>query len=590
MKSICYLIITFFVLSSAWAQNDNRGRARPGYNPENLTDAEKRESETFVHEGLSQQTMLKECAGLSDSEAELFQKDQAAAYKQFGDKLTEGMSRCGGNEEIKGGGLSPEMASAITKAYTAIIGLGGLGGTMKLKPLDEVAAETTPVADGATGEGTTDAAPAEPEQASANSQTNEADQQSEKDERNDTDYCKYIAVGTETITMVQQTMAQQEINTIPLPEESNAQRAALMRVSRGYKERSKNAQTQFMGWGATTGCYAVMMYTPLSAASGTAWQNLLKLGASGFLTYVFAEQVSGFDKAAKETARIANLLPGAGDCNPHTDRDCYCSQTTTMGDPKYCAPYAHQRSIRDPGITLRTSCITNRAESDPKCACLTNDTCLSKGIDTMFSLDGLSGQVNPAFAQDLRNLSSGTVAGSLDTAAVNRNLSAARTAMRKASDGLAKLTPPNSTLTPGQIKQAEFLESRGVPKTLAQAMATQELSKNGFKNTLALGGSRPGSKTAPVKDKSFNSSLIDRSSSGGLKPKKSKKAGSGAANPFAKYLNKNGNGKSSSNGEILNFAQKAQARAQISNRKDSSVFDIISRRYQVSAWRRLELE
>ncbi len=606
MKSICYLIISLLIIGPIWAQNDNRGRARPDYNPDNLTDAQKRESETYIHEGYSQAEMLKGCAGLSDSEAELFQKDQAAAYEQFGDKLTEGMARCNGTEEVKGGGLSPEMAMAISKAYTMIIGMGGLGGTMKLPDLDKVAADRVAETNAAltesgvenvedlTAQERTDAISGSDNQSVKDAGTAEQEATTEaegEDERDDTDYCKYIAVGTETIAMLQQTLAQEEINNVPLEEEKNAQRAALMRVARGYKERSKNAQTQFMGWGATAGCYAVTMFTPVSAASASAWQNWLKLGASGFLTYVFGEQKAGFENAAEKTEQIANGLPGAGECNPHTDRDCYCSQTTTMGDPKYCAPYAHQRSIRDPGVTLRTSCITNKAEADPKCACLANDSCLHKGIDTLFSLDGLSGQVNPAFAQDLRNLSSGTVAGALNTDAVNRNLAAARNAMRKASDELGKLTPPNSKLTPAQIKQAEFLESKGVPKTLAQAMAAEKV-KGDFSKTLALGGgsrSRPSASTAS-KDKSFNSSLIDRSSSGGLKTKRAKKAASNTANPFSKFLNKKGGSNNSSNGEILNFAQKAQASAQISNRKESSVFDIISRRYQVSAWRRLDLD
>lgn len=599
MKSTSYFIISLLFVSLAWAQNDNRGRANAKADP-NLTDAERRESETFIHEGRSQALMLQECAGLSESEAELYQKDQAKAYQQFGDKLTTGMDRCGGNEEVKGLGLSPEMAGAITTAYSAIIGLGGLGGSMKLKPLDEVAAEKPATNEpAANSQPNTTTEPGANTQPDANTDTSATADNSaggdsseggkQEDERDDTDYCKYVAVGTETIAKVQQTMAQQEINNVPLEEEKNAQRAALMRVSRGYKERQKNANTQFMGWGATTGCYAVMMYTPVSAASGSAWQNLLKLGSAGFLTTVFYQHVEGFKEAAKETKRIADLMPGAGECNPHTDRDCYCSEPTTMGDPRYCAPYAHQRTIRDPGVTMRTSCITNKAESDPKCACLQNDSCLHKGIDTLFSLDGLSGQVNPAFAGDLRNLSSGTIAGTLNTDATNRNLTAARNAMRKADEGLSKLTPPISKLTPAQIKEAEFLESKGVPKTLAQAMAAQPV-KGDFSKSLALGGGSRSATSSATKDKSFNASLVDNGSSKGLNNKKAKKTQNAAANPFAKFMNKSGNGKSSSNGEILNFAQKAQAGAQISNRKDSSVFDIISRRYQVSAWRRLELE
>lgn len=601
MKSTSYFILSLLFVSLAWAQNDNRGRARPNYNPDNLTDAERRESESYIHEGLNQEVMLQECANLTPEEAELFQKDQAKAYQQFGDKLTEGMATCGGDKEVKGLGLSPEMAGAISKAYSMIIPM--MGGGLKLTSLKDISAEKTAQtnqaldnAAGADGTKVADMSATERADAIKNSsdqsvkdaaaQENTAAEEAKDDERDQTDYCQFVAMGTEAIAMVQQTMAQQEMNTIPLEQENNAQKAALMRVSRGYKERAKNAQTQAMGWGVTTGCYTYMMFKP--SVDKKAWQNWLKVGASGFLTTVFALQVKGFNNAAETTKNIANLLPGAGDCNPHTDRDCYCSQTTTMGDPKYCAPYAHQRSIRDPGVTMRTSCITDKAEADPKCACLQDDSCIHKGIDTLFSLDGLSGQINPAFAGDLKNLSTGTIAGSLNTDAINRNLSAARNAMRKANQELSKLSSPNPKLTPSQLKEAEFLESRGVPKTLAQAISAEKVTGN-FNKTLALGGSRPAA-TSAAKEKSFNASIVDNSSSGGLNNKKAKKTQNAAANPFAKFMNKGGNGKSSSNGEILNFAQKAQAGAQISNRKDSSVFDIISRRYQVSAWRRLELE
>src|SRR5690606_18254005 len=160
------------------------------------------------------------------------------------------------------------------------------------------------------------------------------------------------------------------------------------------------------------------------------------------------------------------------DCNPHTDRDCYCSEPTTMNDPKYCAPYLHKRTIRDPGITMRTSCINNQAQADPQCKCLANDSCVHTGIDTLFKLDGVGGQVNPAMMADLKGLSTGMVAGSLNSSAINRNLAAARTAMKKANDELSKLAPPKPTLTSSEELEAVQFEKFGVPKTLAKALAS----------------------------------------------------------------------------------------------------------------------
>ncbi len=581
MKSTFYLLIALLFATSAWAQNNNRGRSRPNYNPTNLTDAQRKEADTFVHQGREQRIALEACAteagsGLTAEESKLFQTDPAKAYQQFGDKLDKAQDLCGGKEEVKGLGLSPEMAGAITKAYAAIIGLGGDAfGKMKLKSLDDVAKDkqATEATEATETAETTDAG--------------KADEASEKDERDDTDYCKWVAVGTEAIAMVQQTMAQQEMQSVPLAQENSAQRAAILRVKRGYEERRKNAQTQFIGWGVTAGCYTAMMFRP--AVSKKAWQNWVKVGASAFLTTVFGLQVKGFKEAAEKTGRVADALKTGDNCNPHTERDCYCSEPTTMHHPQYCAPYLHQRSIRDPGITMRTSCIDNRAQADPNCDCLINDACLHTGMDTLFSLDGLGGEVNPAFLSDLKALSTGTLPGSLNAPANTRTANAARTAMKKADEELAKLAPPNPILTKEQEKEAKFLESQGVPSTLARAMASTPVDGD-MKAALAATQSRfKGVSVAAKPASDFKASLKDSASGGGLRPKKAKKV-EDKANPFAKFMNQNKKGPAQPTGNVLHLAQKAQDSAQISNRKESSVFDIISHRYKTSAWRRLELE
>lgn len=582
-----YCLLSLLLLAGqSMAQNDNRGAPKPNYEPENLTDAQRRESESFVHEGKTQRVMMQECAGLTDEESKLFQKNPSKAYEQFGDKLNEGMKTCQGQAEAKSMGLSPEMAGAISKAYTMVIGLGGAGGGLKLTDLNKVAEEKQAAADALKPEeGVEATAEQQTAQQNAQADADQAKADAENDDRDNTDYCKYVAVGTEAIAMVQQTMAQQEINSVPLEQENSAQRASLMRVARGYKEREKNAQTQTMGWGVTTGCYAAMMAR--SSVSKSAWQNWLKLGASGFMTVVFNGHKKDFKNAHDKTKKIAGMLPGAGDCNPHTDRDCYCSEPTTMNHPQYCTPYLHQSSIRDSGISMRTSCINNRAEADPQCRCLTDESCVHNGIDTMFTVDGIKGQVNPALLSDLKGLSSGTAAGLLNSEAISRNLNAARNAMRKADEELAKLAPPKSSLSQSEQREAAFLESQGVPPTLAKAIAATDL--NGQEPEKALASFRS-SFTPPsqVKSSSFDTSVRDTPSASGLRPKKAAKKET-AANPFAKFINQ-GKGKQVPTGNILNLTQKAEAQAQISNRKETSVFEIISHRYQISAWRRLELD
>lgn len=611
MKSLFYLLFVALISTSLWAQNNNRGRARPNYNPENLTDAERKESESFIHEGKTQRVMMEQCAGLTEEESKLFQTDPSKAYEQFGDKLSSGMELCEGKAQVKGAGLSPEMAGAITKAYAMIIGLGGEAfGKMKMKSLKEVAAEKPTQTDTPSSTNTTPNTTTQTDTPSATDtpqntttqtdtpqdNTKTGDAAKDEKEKDNTDYCKWVAVGTEAIAMVQQTMAQQEIQSVPLAEEASAQRAALLRVKRGYEERQKNARTQAWGWGITTGCYTAMMATAAFNVTGYAtnikdgWSNYLKLGAAGFLTVVFGTHASKFKDAAEKTGLIADMLPGKGDCNPHTDRDCYCSQPTTMNHPQYCAPYLHQNTIRDPGITMRTSCINDQAEADPKCACMQTNSCLHNGMDTVFTMDGFAAQVNPTYLSDLKSLSTGTVPSSLNASANSRNSNAARTAMKKADEELSKLQPPNPNLTEKQTQEAKFLEAQGVPPTLARAMASTPLEGDA-KEIMAAVQSRFGNAaaSAPAGSTSFNASLKDRAQSNGLRPKKAAKK-EDKSNPFAKYLNQGKGTKQQPTGNILNLAQKAEANAQISNRKESSVFDIISHRYKTSAWRRLELE
>jgi hypothetical protein len=43
-------------------------------------------------------------------------------------------------------------------------------------------------------------------------------------------------------------------------------------------------------------------------------------------------------------------------------------------------------------------------------------------------------------------------------------------------------------------------------------------------------------------------------------------------------------------GDVLHFAEKAEAAAQINNRKDDNIFQIISRRYQITGMRNLQLQ
>ena len=490
----------------------------------NLTDQDRHLSETFIHNGKVQRAMDEECAKL--------------------DKKHDGA--CQGNGKTKFAGMDSGQVKMIAKMYTMIIGMMDLGGIPK-------------------SEGT------------LASQTKAADKAGEeKPDKEMKDNCKFIPMATEIIAQFKQTSEQTNLANLP-ENQTTAQKESLFKAARSHEQRSENHKIQAMGFTAGGACYAMMMIQ----ASLTDPQIWLKVGASSFLAAFYWSEVDKHKKIAEELRRIANKLPGAGDCNPITERNCYCSQPETQYDPKYCLPNVLAKRKPKPGF-IPVTCIDINMKPDPECKCTSTNTCFDQKFlgDIKITAPGnalATTRFKPIRDLARGNLSSGDLAGT----------GAGRNAVRKLlgdikgkiPDGLGGVVTSND-----QKKEFDSLKGLGFPPRLASLIATTKAPAGSDKNIARFrGANRIAAYNKRGKRYGKSKVLSFRGGRGlGGKKKRNKK---GKFNPFA--LKKKG--KKSSKGNILRFGAKAAASAEIRKDSETSIFRVLSLTYQ-KKWKDLEAD
>lgn len=500
-----------------------------GYDPNksNLTDQEYGISKQH-HQGKAQREFEEKCVKTGDLD------DQKA---------------CAG-QEAEGNilGISTKMVGMLSKAYVLVIGVGGIGDTYQV-------AKT----------------PADP----AN--------KTEADDGKRSDYCKYIALGTEAIATFQQMSAQNNLqNTAPGPDQ-HKQIAQLEKARLSHVERSKTAKIQAYGWTATTGCYAATITYAIASGGLSTGGNIISLvvkaaASSLFMAFAWVQVGAHEDYADRISKIIKEFATKDGNCNPITQRDCYCAQPDTQSDPTYCTPYLHQRRIA--ATALRISCLNNELKADPKCSCATNDTCFDKKFFNMTS--GLNfGSANDPIRKTIDDFSRGqlTGGGTLNSASLRQNAKRSVAGIRGLFD---KFPAPN--LTSSQLSDAKEISAfadlpPSASATLAAEPMTAEAQKrvSTFKNSIAsYSGGRD-----------YQSGRMARSNTmyfggGNINGQHNKKD---ETNIDLLKLAKGRNPK----GNFLKFQQKAEHAAQINRRSDTNLFEIISRRYQVTGRRALEI-
>ncbi len=533
----------------------------------NLSDQD-RQLLNYEHSGYLQRDMnekfKEECEAQGKS-------DKACEDIKFGREATSGKKFLG---------LSPGMIGALSKAYTMIIGVSGLGSKIITNPDGEWNVSRFAKKDKADNSPTESSSQTENiEQKSATTDQSETEDlveetaEKEKKEEKQEDYCRYIAMGTETIATFMQTKENELIQSIPVNDRT-AQVDMLYQQKNAHLSRARSVNTQVIGWGASAACYTAVMLGPASPTSVTNW---LKLGASTLLWRYYSWEKKTHKNAAKTVQAVIDKLGSKGECNPINDRGCYCAQPETQNDQRFCLP-----QLREGGVagTYQVSCLTGNLKNDPTCACATTNTCLDKRIKTSLANihvpKSLAGNISPFFEVTKGISRPGANEYDIDSGS-NKLFANASKILR---DNATKLGLPNKELSKKQIEEALAL-SQFLPNSAAKKFASAKSPK----------GTRKFSKKFKARPNSYTSTPGKISNQ--FQDPKIRLRGGQALSPKSPKRNGRYNSKRVSSGgsqKVLRFATKATKSAQIYKDKSLNIFDVVSNRYRRTAKKRLEVK
>jgi hypothetical protein len=494
-----------------------------------LTDKDRFESQVFVHDGLNNRQIQEECEKLKDSRA------------------------CQGRGGTKFLGIDSGMVQAVSKVYSmfgAVMGASGGGGFSA--PKAEAPAE------GAT-------------------ETATEGQASEGESEGKQDYCAYIPAVGETLATFTQQLGQQTIAAESQGQETQ-QKAQLYQASRSHGTRAKTAKMQGTVWGSTAACYGAYMASGKIAID---WKVIAKAAGAGFLTIFWFNEAKQQEHYASEVKRIADELPGRGVCNPHTEKDCYCAQPETQYDPTHCVPELHKKAVAT--TSFRVPCADKDMKPDASCDCIGADACFDTEYFSNIKAPGFVQFANSAGGKDFRDLTRGSLNNGTLAAGSNSNSARAR----KLLGDLGPKVKTSPSLDKSGLSANDAFTSLGVPGSVARLLASQKVNSQG-KNRVASLTSGFGKGTGNFSNQKRAASrktgvLRFNRAKASVGPKK--KSSSSSAFKFKRKKSKTRSG-----AKTLKFAQRAQKSAQITKNKDRPIFEIISRRYQVSGWKRLDIQ
>ena len=517
----------------------------------NLTDQEVQLKENFIHQGLANQIITDKCSG-------------------------ENANLCNGEaSRHKFLGVDTNMIKALSQAY-ALFGVsagGSFGSISKGKGALKK-------------EGGSESSEAPSDQGEKPIADKKETSKDKADKKAD-DYCKYIPTATEGISTAVQMANSKALSGGEIGNGDTAQRDALLKAAKSHDSRAKMAQIQAAGWFGGAACYAVNVATGKFAMD----KNLIiKMGAATLLGGFYQSEVKVNKEYADKTRKIADSLPGKGDCNPITDNLCYCSQPSSENDPTYCAKGLSKKAIA--ATSYRLACTTDDLKIDPTCECEKNNSCFDTYLETQgegtLELGGLGYSNSPFKA--IRSLARGELLGStINTSSTDGTSALAKRGLREISSKLDN----NSNLNKNQKAMADAMIKRGIPANVAALMAQEQPSQSSLNSATAKINGQASGLSLDSAEQPRGSNVVNFGGGNGLgyKGASSGKGSSAADEILAKLAPGQ---KASVNSKILEFAEKAnnQAKqnAQIRKGSDTPLFEIISLRYQTSGRRLLEVK
>lgn len=392
----------------------------------------------------------------------------------------------------------------------------------------------------------------------------------------DVDYCGLVPSATELAAQSYQSFQNQEI-ALPLGTEAasstrppqNKQRESLEALRRSHNTRADAATMQTGGWGATAACYTGMLATGnIPPSKGT----FLKLGGAVLLTGFYGMKVKRHKEYSKKVKDIIKKLPQAGECNPITENNCYCNHPTTANDPEHCLPQIYAKRAQDGGTV--TSCVDRNLQVDDSCNCLASNSC----FDTTFkdiTVGKLGTLSNSGLFKGFEDITRGRLDSGRVTSAANQQLAIANRAIKNNAAKLAS----GLSLNEREKAQARALTGLGIEPVLAANLAKipeTPKSRSIAQRIRASGASGLTSLKLKPSGKKFGESKVLYFGGGGLKGNQKSRSSRRSRGRKSKVK------KGKKNPNVLNFASKAASKADVNRDSTTNIFQIISRRYQLS--------
>jgi hypothetical protein len=524
-----------------------------------ISDADRAQTNS-VNEEFSKMELERLCA------AQEFEDDDVTAK-------VDDISRICAGGEMEVMGMSEGTIQMASKAYQTMTNfINTTGIVKKLSKASEKTENPTPEAKGEADKKNTPSEDTKGDPSKKADAKKDADGESKDDEF--VDVCGYIGGGVETISGFQQQNFQEHLSGIPVNAE-NAQTESLHKIKRNYREKSKNNSTNSIGWGATTTCYVASI--AVSPPVGWGWAGrVLKTTASGFLTGFNSALSNRNKQASNALARVIQQMPGKGDCNAITERNCFCSLPSNLNNEQYCMPEIRARLKRSYGTQM--VCLDRFRRPDDDCSCIARNDCFDQTF--MSAVNGLNfgDSFESMNRKNIKAISRGGLGrsdGQLATLSDNA-LKTAKRALR--SVPLNKI--PKIKLSSNQLDQLNDASSLGIPKALAATLAAQRPASKNLQRRIRGGRSSYAKKYSSRGNKNKRNNLQLSGGTSSIKSGSSKrKSNRGYTKPSL--------GRNSSQ-KVQKFAEQARKNASIVNKPEVSIFKIISVRYQRTKSRRLE--
>jgi hypothetical protein len=596
--AVTSLLVWLAVLNPTWADDPNFEAAFD--NSKNLSDQQQNEANNYYHQGRNERIVQEKCAAMNQGvkvNGELQNCDDSS------------LDAAGQTFKGKTGQTMEQLIPIATKAYSTVLGLGGLNKinatisqkTSEKKALKEInknpgsdkvqnkAAKAPTGQQGKFFESTNkdylinekgEVTNLKGEVQANPPQDVQAKQEMKEKEKEYEDWCSKLPMVTEIIAGATQVLDHKKIESTEI-NKTDYQRESLSALKRSHLDRKKTATIQTIGWGATSACY--IGYATSVAGAAKDWKLYLKLAASGFLTYFYGVKIKKHQDYANALDGLMAELPKKGECNPHTATHCFCAeQTSQQSDPgnfqKYCLPsqYIGRQNPYESAV-----CVDSELQVDNECKCRKSRSCVTDRLKMDAPVWGLGQNYTTNALKDMNSISGGSLmAGKMGLASAQK--------MAARANQLLKEKAAKENIPAGKVDKmiAKELEGLGVPRNVALALSGTDSS--GMDNLLGSNFDTKLDSAGLIPDDMRQAAAVAYENSN-FKLNNGSKNERDSDNPYAALLKKKGQ-KESSGIEIMDFQNMATAQAEITKDSNKAIFDIISHRYRSSAWRKFELD